>query len=138
MVAWHSSLMVAKRLEVIAGLNGPHSPPGAERFQSMMLRPQTPSGCDQVSYHITKISLQCKKEWELSHLGSPSLGIWPSPMETDWKKKVLCSTACVKTDPAPSGSAHPFKARDFSNNTVQKHQFFGAQLCLLSSSHIHT
>lgn len=110
MVAWHSSLMVAKRLEVIAGLNGPHSPPGAERFQSMMLRPQTPSGCDQVSYHITKISLQCKKEWELSHLGSPSLGIWPSPMETDWKKKkVLCSTACVKTDPAPSGSAHPFK-----------------------------
>ena len=26
----------------------------------------------------------------------------------------------------------------FSNITVQKHQFFGAQLCLLSNSHIHT
>ena len=26
----------------------------------------------------------------------------------------------------------------FSNNTVQKHQFFGAQLSLLSNSHIHT
>ena len=37
MVAWHSSLMVAKRLEVIAGLSGPQSPPGAGRFQSVVL-----------------------------------------------------------------------------------------------------
>ena len=29
-------------------------------------------------------------------------------------------------------------ARVFSNTTVQKHQFFGAQLCLWSSSHTHT
>ena len=28
--------------------------------------------------------------------------------------------------------------RVFSNTTVQKHQFFGAQLCLQSNSHIHT
>ena len=26
----------------------------------------------------------------------------------------------------------------FSNTTVQKHQFYGAQLCLWSNSHIHT
>ena len=29
-------------------------------------------------------------------------------------------------------------SRVFSNTTVQKHQFFGAQLCLESNSHIHT
>ena len=29
-------------------------------------------------------------------------------------------------------------SRDFSNTTVQKHQFFGAQLSLWSNSHIHT
>ena len=29
-------------------------------------------------------------------------------------------------------------SRIFSNTTVQKHQFFGAQLSLLSNSHIHT
>ena len=29
-------------------------------------------------------------------------------------------------------------ARVFSNTTVQKHQFFGAQLCSQSNSHIHT
>ena len=29
-------------------------------------------------------------------------------------------------------------SRVFSNTTVQKHQFFGAQLYLLSNSHIHT
>ena len=29
-------------------------------------------------------------------------------------------------------------SRVFSNNTVQKHQFFGAQLSLQSNSHIHT
>ena len=29
-------------------------------------------------------------------------------------------------------------SRDFSNTTVQKHQFFGTQLSLRSSSHIHT
>ena len=29
-------------------------------------------------------------------------------------------------------------SRAFSNTTVQKHQFFGAQLSLWSSSHIHT
>ena len=29
-------------------------------------------------------------------------------------------------------------SRVFSNNTVQKHQFFGAQLSLRSNSHIHT
>ena len=29
-------------------------------------------------------------------------------------------------------------SRVFSNNTVQKHQFFGAQLCSQSNSHIHT
>ena len=29
-------------------------------------------------------------------------------------------------------------SRVFSNNTVQKHQFFGAQLSLWSNSHIHT
>ena len=29
-------------------------------------------------------------------------------------------------------------SRVFSNTTVQKHQFYGAQLSLLSSSHIHT
>ena len=29
-------------------------------------------------------------------------------------------------------------SRVFSNTTVQKHQFFGAQLCLQSNSHIHT
>ena len=29
-------------------------------------------------------------------------------------------------------------SRVFSNTTVQKHQFFSAQLSLLSSSHIHT
>ena len=29
-------------------------------------------------------------------------------------------------------------SRVFSNTTVQKHQFFGTQLSLLSSSHIHT
>ena len=28
--------------------------------------------------------------------------------------------------------------RVFSNTTVQKHQFFGAQLSLQSNSHIHT
>ena len=30
------------------------------------------------------------------------------------------------------------QSRVFSNTTVQKHQFFGAQLSLLSNSHIHT
>ena len=29
-------------------------------------------------------------------------------------------------------------SRVFSNTTVQKHQFFGTQLCLQSNSHIHT
>ena len=29
-------------------------------------------------------------------------------------------------------------SRVFYNTTVQKHQFFGTQLCLLSNSHIHT
>ena len=29
-------------------------------------------------------------------------------------------------------------SRVFSNTTVQKHQFFGAQLSLWSNSHIHT
>ena len=29
-------------------------------------------------------------------------------------------------------------SRVFSNTTVQKHQFYGAQLCLWSNSHIHT
>ena len=29
-------------------------------------------------------------------------------------------------------------SRAFSNATVQKHQFFGAQLCLLSNFHIHS
>ena len=29
-------------------------------------------------------------------------------------------------------------SRVFSNTTVQKHQFFGTQLCLWSNSHIHT
>ena len=29
-------------------------------------------------------------------------------------------------------------SKGFSNTTVQKHQFFGAQFSLLSSSHIHT
>ena len=29
-------------------------------------------------------------------------------------------------------------SRVFSNTTVQKHQFFGAQFCSLSNSHIHT
>ena len=29
-------------------------------------------------------------------------------------------------------------SRIFSNTTVQKHQFYGSQLCLQSNSHIHT
>ena len=32
----------------------------------------------------------------------------------------------------------PCSPRVFSNTTVQKHQFFGAQLCSQSNSHIHT
>ena len=82
-----------------------------------------------MSHHITKTSLQRKKEWELSHLGSPSLGIWPSLMETDWKKKkkrVLHSTACVKTAPVPSGSAHSFKEDPLPPTPVGISQAFGA------------
>ena len=32
----------------------------------------------------------------------------------------------------------PMDSRIFSNTTVRKHRFFGAQLSLLSNSHIHT
>lgn len=42
--------------------------------------------CDQVSYRVTEISPQWEKEWELSHLGPPGLGVWPSPRETDLEK----------------------------------------------------
>lgn len=54
------------------------------------VRPQPHSYCDQVSYHVTEISPQRKEEWELSHPGPPSLGIWPSSMETDEEKTRSC------------------------------------------------
>ena len=38
----------------------------------------------------------------------------------------------------PDGLQSKGLSRVISNTTVQKHQFFGAQLCSQSNSHIHT
>ena len=66
--------------------------------------------------------------------GGQSIGVSPStsilPMKTqDWSP--LRSTGWVSLQ---------FKglSRDFSSTTIQKNQFFGAQLSLESNSHIHT
>ena len=66
--------------------------------------------------------------------GGQSIGVLAStsvlPMNTqDWSP--LEWTGCISLQ---------FKglSRVFSNTTVQKHQFFGAQLSLKSNSHIHT
>ena len=65
--------------------------------------------------------------------GGQSIGVSAStsvlPMNTqDWSP--LGWTGWILQSKGPS--------RVFSNTTVQKHQFFGPQLCLESNSHIHT
>ena len=73
-------------------------------------------------------------QWVNSHWGDQSIGVSASasvlPMNTQ--------------DRSPSGWTAWISlqsmglSRVFSNTTVQKHQFFGAQLSSQSSSHIHT
>ena len=63
------------------------------------------------------------KYWRFSFSISPSMTI------QDWVP--LGWTGCIS-------SQSKRLSRVFSNTTVQKHQFFGAQLSLRSQSHIHT
>ena len=65
--------------------------------------------------------------------GGQSIGVSPSasvlPMNTqDWS---LAWTGWISLESKGL-------SRDFSNTTVEKHQFFSAQLPLYSNSHIHT
>ena len=66
--------------------------------------------------------------------GSHSIGVWTStsvlPMKThDWSPLGWTGWISLQCKGL---------SRVFSNTTVQKHQFFGAQLSLWSNSHIHT
>ena len=69
-----------------------------------------------------------------SHLGGQSTGVSASasvlPMNTqDWPPLGWTGWISLQSKGC---------SRVFSNNTVQKHQFFAAQLSLQSNSHIHT
>ena len=68
------------------------------------------------SYEVVKV-LECQLQHQ-SYQWTP---------RTDLLKDGLVGSPCSPRD-----------SRVFSNTTVQKHQFFGAQLSSLSNSHIHT
>ena len=71
---------------------------------------------------------------QLFSWGGPSIGVSASasvlPMNTqDWSRLGWTSWISLQSKGL---------SRVFSNTTVQKHQFFGAQLSSQSNSHIHT
>ena len=82
-------------------------------------------------------SLPASGSFPMSQLftwGGPSIGVSASasvlPMKTqDWSPLEWTGWISLQSKGL---------ARDFSSTTVQKHQFFGAQLSSQSNSHIHT
>ena len=73
-------------------------------------------------------------QWEFFTSGGQSIGVSTSasvlPMNIqDWFPLILAGLISLQSKGL---------SRVFSNTTVQKHQFFSAQLSLRSSSHIHT
>ena len=87
----------------------------------LLLLPPIPPSIRVFSNEST-LRMRWPKYWSFSFSISPSMNTqdW-SPLEwTDW---ILQSKGL---------------SRVFSNTTVQKHQFFGAQLFSQSNSHIHT
>ena len=90
-----------------------------------------------VSFSSCPQSFPASGSFQMSQIfasGGQSIGVSAStsvlPMNTqDWSP--LGWTGCVSLKSMGL-------SRVFSNTTVQKHQFFGTQLSLWSSSHIHT
>ena len=107
----------------------PNSCPSSQWCHPAILSPVVPfSSCPQ--------SLQASGSFPMSQFftwGGQSIGVWASvsvlPMNTqDWS---LEWTGWISLQSKEL-------SRVFSNTTVQKHQFFGAQLSSQSNSHIHT
>ena len=90
-----------------------------------------------IPFSSCSLSLQASGSFPMSQLftwGGQSIGVSALasvlPMNTqDWSP--LGWTGCISLQPKGL-------SRVFSNTTVQKHQFFGAQLSSQSNSHIHT
>ena len=66
--------------------------------------------------------------------GSQSIGVWASASILPMTIQDWCPLGWTDWISLPSKGL----SRVFSNTTVQKHQFFGAQLSSQSNSHIHT
>ena len=114
-------------------INNSQSLPKLISFESVML-----------SNHFTSVicfsshlqSFPASESFQMSQIfesGGQSIGVSPSasvlPMNTqDWS---LAWTSWISLESKGL-------SRDFSNTTVEKHQFFSAQLPLYSNSHIHT
>ena len=91
-------------------------------FRPLLLLPTIPPSIRVFSNELT-LRMWWPKDWSFSFSISPSkehVGLVSFRM--DWMDR-LQSKGLSKV---------------FSNNTVQKHQFFGTQLSLQSNSHIHT
>ena len=88
-----------------------------------------PFSCPQSFPELGSLSMSHLFAW-----GGQSIGVSAStsvlPMNTqDWSPKGWTSCIFLQSKGL---------SRVFSNTTVQKHQFFGAQLSSQSNSHIHT
>ena len=80
----------------------------------------------------------------------PALGSFPMSQLFAWGSQSIGVSASTSVLPMNTQDRSPLRwtgwiflqfkgcSRVFSNTTVHKHHFFGAQLCLESNSHIHT
>ena len=103
---------------------------------------------DQISHSVMSDSLQPhESQHARPPCPSPTPGVHADSRPSSWwwhpaiSSSVIPISSCPQSLPAVQGwlslQSKGF-SRVFSNTTVQKHQFFGAQLSSQSNSHIHT
>ena len=131
------------------------------QFSSVMSDPLDPTDCSTPSLPVhhqppelgqTPVHWVSDEIWPFHSLSSPSppafnlfqrQGLFQWVRSLHQVAKVLEFQLTISLSSEYSGSIS-FRmdwldlSRVFSNTTVQKHQFFGAQLPLYSNSHIHT
>ena len=131
------------------------------QFSSVMSDPLDPTDCSTPSLPVhhqppelgqTPVHWVSDEIWPFHSLSSPSppafnlfqrQGLFQWVRSLHQVAKVLEFQLTISLSSEYSGSIS-FRmdwldlSRVFSNTTVQKHQFFGAQLSLQSNSHIHT
>ena len=125
--------------------------------ESQHTRPPCPSSTPRVYSNSCPLSLWCHPAISSSVIpfsscprSLPASGSFPMSQLLEWGGQSIGVSASASVLPMNTQDWSPLEwtgwislqfkglSRVFSNTTVQKHQFFGAQLSSQSNSHIHT